>query len=134
MPDEYGLQFQGLLQNAKHTAKDLTGVCIASVVPQLTGRIVQACREYLKQEPLVVDAGVKTGVRVKYDDPKQVGADRVVNAVAAIVVVLAERTSPGTVAAAVTLAASAAATPGWVKVRHRDGQTGFVRITQVFGL
>ena len=37
MPDEYGLQMQGLLQNAKVTAKQLTGVCLASVVPQLTG-------------------------------------------------------------------------------------------------
>ena len=39
MPDEYGLQFLGLLQNAGHTKKDLTGICLASVVPQLTGRL-----------------------------------------------------------------------------------------------
>jgi type III pantothenate kinase len=44
MPDEYGLQFQGLLQNASHTVKDVNGVCLASVVPQLTGRVLQACR------------------------------------------------------------------------------------------
>jgi pantothenate kinase type III len=47
MPDEYGLQFLGLLQNAGHTKKDLTGICLASVVPQLTGRVIQACKEYL---------------------------------------------------------------------------------------
>ena len=47
MPDEYGLQFQGLLKNANHTVKELTGICLASVVPQLTTRVLQACREYL---------------------------------------------------------------------------------------
>lgn len=82
MPDEYGLQFHGLLQNAKHTVKDVTGICLASVVPQLTGRVVQACREYLDQEPFVVDVGVKTGIKVRYDDPKAVGTDRIADAVA----------------------------------------------------
>ena len=82
MPDEYGLQFLGLLQNAGRTVDELSGVCLASVVPNLTGRVVQACREYLKQEPLVVDTGVKTGVRIRYEDPRAVGADRVADAVA----------------------------------------------------
>jgi type III pantothenate kinase len=84
MPDEYGLQFLGLLQNAGRAVTDLTGVVLASVVPNLTGRVVQACREYLKQEPLVVDTGVKTGIRIRYEDPKAVGADRVADAVAVI--------------------------------------------------
>lgn len=82
MPDEYGLQFLGLLQNAGKTTRDVTGISLASVVPPLTGRVVQACREYLKQEPLVVDAGVKTGIKIRYEDPKAVGADRVCDAVA----------------------------------------------------
>jgi type III pantothenate kinase len=82
MPDEYGLQFLGLLQNAGKTVKDIHGISLASVVPPLTGRVVQACREYLKQESLVVDAGVKTGIKIRYDDPKAVGADRVCDAVA----------------------------------------------------
>jgi type III pantothenate kinase len=82
MPDEYGLQFLGLLQNAGKTIQDIQGVSLASVVPPLTGRVVQACREYLKQEPLVVDAGVKTGIKIRYEDPKAVGADRVCDAVA----------------------------------------------------
>lgn len=82
MPDEYGLQLLGLLTNAGRTIDDLTGICLASVVPQLTGRIVQACHEYLKQDPLVVDTGVKTGIRIRYEDPKAVGADRVADAVA----------------------------------------------------
>ncbi len=82
MPDEYGLQFLGLLDHAHRSVSDLTGVCLASVVPQLTQRIVQACNEYLKQEPLVVDTGVKTGIRIRYEDPRAVGADRVADAVA----------------------------------------------------
>jgi type III pantothenate kinase len=82
MPDEYGLQLLGLLSNAGKAKTDLTGVCLSSVVPYLTGRAIQACREYLHQEPLVVDTGVKTGIRIRYEDPKAVGADRVCDAVA----------------------------------------------------
>jgi type III pantothenate kinase len=82
MPDEYGLQFLGLLQNAGKSLKDVTGISLASVVPPLTGRVIQACREYLKQEPLVVDTGIKTGIKVRYEDPKAVGADRICDAVA----------------------------------------------------
>jgi type III pantothenate kinase len=84
MPDEYGLQLLGLLTNAGRLPADLVGVSLASVVPPLTGRLVQACREYLRQEPLVVDAGVKTGLRIRYEDPRQVGADRVADAVAVL--------------------------------------------------
>ena len=84
MPDEYGLQFLGLLQNAGQTVADLTGIVLASVVPNLTGRVVQACVEYLQQPPLVVDAGIKTGIRIRYEDPRAVGADRVADAVAVI--------------------------------------------------
>ena len=80
--DEYGLQFLGLLQNAEKSLKDITGISLASVVPPLTGRVTQACREYLKQEPLVVDTGIKTGIKVRYEDPKAVGADRICDAVA----------------------------------------------------
>lgn len=82
MPDEYGLQFLGLLQNAGKTLEEITGISLASVVPPLTGRVIQACREYLKQEPLVVDTGIKTGIKILYEDPRAVGADRVCDAVA----------------------------------------------------
>lgn len=83
MPDEYGLQLLGLLDHAGFKPGDVTAAAMASVVPPLTGTWVQVCKSYLKIDPLVVDAGVKTGVRVRYDDPKQVGADRIVDAVAA---------------------------------------------------
>ena len=82
MPDEYGLQFLGLLNHSGHSPAGLTGICLASVVPPLTGKVVEACREYLNQEPLVVDTGVKTGVRIRYEDPRAVGADRIADAAA----------------------------------------------------
>jgi type III pantothenate kinase len=82
MPDEYGLQLLGLLSHAGLALSGLTGIALASVVPPLTGRVLQACREYLKQEALVVDAGIKTGIRIRYEDPRAVGADRVCDAVA----------------------------------------------------
>lgn len=82
MSDEYGIMLINLLQHAGYAAADVTAIALASVVPPLTGTFVQACEAYLRRAPLVVDAGVKTGVRVKYDDPKQVGADRVVDAAA----------------------------------------------------
>ena len=51
----------GLLEHAGRSIKDLAGICLASVVPQLTQRVALACHEYLKQEPLIVDTGIKTG-------------------------------------------------------------------------
>jgi type III pantothenate kinase len=82
MPDEYGLQFLGLLNHAGCGPQDLNGVCLASVVPPLTGKVAEACQVYMGQQPLVVDAGVKTGVRIRYEDPRAVGADRVADAAA----------------------------------------------------
>lgn len=82
MPDEYGLQLLGLLQHAGYKPGDLNGICLASVVPPLTGNVVEACQRYLELEPLVVGPGVETGVRILYEDPSAVGADRIVDAAA----------------------------------------------------
>jgi type III pantothenate kinase len=82
MADEYGILLINLFRHAGIEAGQIHGIALASVVPPLTGTFVEACEKYLGQRPFVVDAGVKTGVRVKYDDPKQVGADRVVDAAA----------------------------------------------------
>jgi type III pantothenate kinase len=82
MPDEYGLQLLGLLDHAGCAVKDIEGICLASVVPPLTGTLLTACEKYIGARALVVDAGVKTGVRIRYEDPKAVGADRVVDAAA----------------------------------------------------
>ncbi|MCJ7718201.1 MAG: type III pantothenate kinase, partial [Anaerolineales bacterium] len=82
MPDEYGLQMDGLLNHKNLSPGDINGICLASVVPPITGNILQACREYLNLDPLVVDAGVKTGVKILYETPRSVGADRIVDAAA----------------------------------------------------
>lgn len=82
MPDEYGLQLLGILQQADCGENCIEGICLASVVPPLTNRVVEACRQYLSITPLVVDVGIKTGVRIRYEDPRAVGADRVADAVA----------------------------------------------------
>ena len=82
MPDEYGLQIVGLLEHGHCAPDKITGICLASVVPPLTAKITQACRDYLHNDPLVVDAGVKTGVRILYENPRAVGADRIVDAAA----------------------------------------------------
>ncbi len=83
MPDEFGLQVTGLLALAGKSPADIGGVAMASVVPPLTGRWIETCRTYLKSNPLVIDAGVRTGVKIRYEDPRAVGADRIVDAAAA---------------------------------------------------
>ncbi|UCF61290.1 MAG: type III pantothenate kinase [Anaerolineaceae bacterium] len=82
MQDEYGIQIIGLLEHAGYQPEDIHGIALASVVPPLTSTFLQACENYIHQQPLVVDAGVKTGVSIRYEDPKAVGADRVVDAAA----------------------------------------------------
>jgi type III pantothenate kinase len=83
MPDEYGLQTLGFLQRVGVTPQDITGICMASVVPPVTDLMLEMLAEYVGQRPLVVGAGVRTGVAVRYDAPRDVGADRIVNAAAA---------------------------------------------------
>jgi type III pantothenate kinase len=82
MPDEYGLQLIGLLNHAGHTPDEVSGICLASVVPPLTGKLIEACQRYLGKDPLNVNGDVKTGVRILYDNPSAVGADRIVDAAA----------------------------------------------------
>ncbi|HEX7555971.1 MAG TPA: type III pantothenate kinase, partial [Leptolinea sp.] len=82
MADEYGIQLTSLLRHGDIKIQDIEAVCMASVVPPLTGRIVQACRQYIKQDPFIVDSSVKTGVSILIDDPSTVGADRIVDAAA----------------------------------------------------
>ena len=82
MPDEYGILMTQLFQHRGYQPQAVTGVAIASVVPPLTPVFQQACQDYVGQAPLVVDAGVRTGVQVRYENPREVGADRVVDAAA----------------------------------------------------
>ena len=80
--DEVGMSLMGLFQYADISVENLQGISLASVVPPLTGTYVEACKQYLKKTPLVVEAGVKTGVKVIVTEPRSVGADRIVNACA----------------------------------------------------
>jgi len=82
MPDEYGILLVQLFEHRSVHAADISGIAIASVVPTLTSVFRQVCRDYLALDPLVVDAGVRTGVRLRYENPKEVGADRVVDCAA----------------------------------------------------
>jgi type III pantothenate kinase len=82
--DEYGILLAQLLEQAGGQSGRVDHIAIASVVPPLTGIFDRACREYLKVEPLIVDAGTRTGIRIRYEDPKQVGADRIVQTAAVL--------------------------------------------------
>lgn len=82
MPDEYGVLLDQLFRHRGYGPEQVSGVALASVVPPLTPVFEEACQQYLRQTPLVVDAGVRTGVRVRYDNPRDVGADRVADAAA----------------------------------------------------
>ena len=81
--DEYGIQVLELFNHNKIDLKEIEGVIISSVVPNIMYSIEHMIRKYFKVNPIVVGPGVKTGINIKYDNPKSVGADRIVNAVAA---------------------------------------------------
>jgi type III pantothenate kinase len=81
--DEYGLAIRQLLEFGRFDAGAIDGVIIASVVPALTTIMERLARRSLGLEPLVVGPGLKTGMPIRYDPPKDVGADRIVNGVAA---------------------------------------------------
>ena len=84
MADEYGALLNNLLPLRGIAPSDLTAVALCSVVPPLTAAFVELCRTYFSLEPLVVGAGVKTGIKVLYDAPRDVGADRIADAAAAL--------------------------------------------------
>jgi len=82
--DEHALLFQQFLSTAGHDwRRDVAGVAISSGVPSVTFELRRMCERYLSIEPVVLGAGVKTGMPVLYDNPKEVGADRIANAVGA---------------------------------------------------
>lgn len=81
--DEYGHILLFLLEGAGVTKDDLTGGVMASVVPPLTSVLEKTMRMYLGIDPLIVGPGTKTGINIKYENPKEVGPDRIANAVAA---------------------------------------------------
>ncbi|WP_050613588.1 type III pantothenate kinase [Bacillus testis] len=82
--DEYGLTIKLLLEHVGLSFSHFDGIIISSVVPPIMPVLERMCLNYFKQTPLIVGPGIKTGLNIKYDNPKEVGADRIVNAVAAI--------------------------------------------------
>ena len=81
--DEYGVLFRNLFSMASLEASGIRGIVISSVVPPLDPVLRQVCERYFNSKPLLIEPGVKTGMPVHYDNPAEVGADRIVNGVAA---------------------------------------------------
>jgi type III pantothenate kinase len=81
--DEYGVLFRSLFSMDSLDASGILGIVISSVVPPLDSTLRQVCERYFKLKPLFIEPGVKTGMPVHYENPAEVGADRIVNGVAA---------------------------------------------------
>lgn len=81
--DEYAIQVTQLFYQSAVDMKSIEGVIISSVVPNIMYSLEHMVRKYFNATPIIVGPGVKTGINIKYDNPKEVGADRIVNAVAA---------------------------------------------------
>lgn len=81
--DEYGMIVKALFDSAGYSMDCVDGVIVSSVVPNIMYSLEHMIRKYFKKEPIIVGPGVKTGINIKYDNPREVGADRIVNAVAA---------------------------------------------------
>jgi len=80
--DEYGMKIRTLFVQGNLNYDDVTGIVISSVVPPIMPTLEEMAREYFHVEPLIVGPGVKTGMPLYYDNPREIGADRIVNAVA----------------------------------------------------
>lgn len=81
--DEYGMSLLAFLSYSGLSADDINGAIISSVVPSINYTVEHMVTYFLKCRPLFVGPGVKTGINIKYDNPREVGSDRICNAVAA---------------------------------------------------
>jgi type III pantothenate kinase len=81
--DEYALTVQEFLGFGDFGLEDITGTAISSVVPRVTAALRMMCAKYLAAPPVVIEPGIKTGMPIRYDDPREVGADRLANAIGA---------------------------------------------------
>ena len=82
--DEFGMLVTEMLANVQLKPVDIEAVIMSSVVPNIMHTMQNMIVKYFHQYPMIVGAGVKTGINIRYDNPKEVGADRIVNAVAAL--------------------------------------------------
>ena len=83
-PDEYAILLISLLRIGGFHVADVRECVLVSTVPVLTQTFTELCKRYFKSSPLVIGSGVRTGMRILYDNPRDVGADRVTDAVAAL--------------------------------------------------
>ncbi len=81
--DEYGTLFERLFNHDKADMKQVTGIIISSVVPTINFTIEHMCRDYFGITPMMVVPGVRTGINIRYENPRELGSDRIANAVAA---------------------------------------------------
>lgn len=81
--DEFGAYFMSFFNNEKLDISKVEAVIIASVVPPIMYSLEHSIRKYFKKEPIIIGPGIKTGINIKYENPRELGADRIVNAVAA---------------------------------------------------
>ncbi len=81
--DEYGVLFRNLFAMAGLEPGSIRGIIVSSVVPPLDSTLREVCEKYFRTTPVFVEPGVRTGMPVQYENPAEVGADRVVNGVAA---------------------------------------------------
>ncbi len=84
LADEYGILLKGLLEFRGIVPADITAACICSVVPPLTALFEEVCRSFFAISPLLVNSRIGLGMPVRYDNPRDVGADRIVDAMAAV--------------------------------------------------
>ncbi|WP_199738149.1 type III pantothenate kinase [Falsibacillus albus] len=82
--DEYGMVIKTLLEHVGLSFQAFDGIIISSVVPPIMFSLERMCHKYFHIKPIVVGPGIKTGLNIKYENPREVGADRIVNAVAGI--------------------------------------------------
>jgi type III pantothenate kinase len=81
--DEYGVMLLGLFRAGGAEPSDIAGIAVSSVVPPMHEMLDQLCRKYFGHTPLFVGPGVRTGMALQYDNPREIGADRICNSVAA---------------------------------------------------
>lgn len=81
--DEFAVMLQGFLSFRDVDLDDIDGVAVSSGVPRLTASLRELCERHLDFDPVVIEPGVRTGIAILYENPKEVGADRIANAVGA---------------------------------------------------
>jgi type III pantothenate kinase len=81
--DEYGIQITAFFNHVNHLPTEVEGITISSVIPSINYTLQHMCSIYFNKKAMFVNPGIKTGINIKYDNPRELGADRIVSAIAA---------------------------------------------------